>query len=240
MKTYGMLIDGSGWRRPKTFDVMNPATDEVIARVPEGRGRRTSTAPSRPRAAPSRAAGATSPPRSAGRILFRLAEKRARASCRARRDRDAQHRQADRRSRVRHRRRRHLLRVLRRPRDEDSRRRAAGARQRDEPGAARADRRRRPDHPVELPAADGGVEAGAGDLRRLHDGAQAGRADAADGPRARAASSRRRAAAGRRQHRDRRRRDRAPRSSRTRTSTRSRSPAASRSARSSCGAPPTR
>ena len=43
----------------------------------------------------------------------------------------------------------------------------------------RAARRRRPDHPVELPAADGGVEARAGARRRQLRGAQAGRADAA-------------------------------------------------------------
>ena len=160
---------------------------------------------------------------------------------RAGRARDAQHRQADRRSRVRHRRRRDLLRVLRRPGDEDSRRRHPGARQRDEPRAARADRRRRADHPVELSAADGGVEARAGDLRRLHDGAEAGRADAADRARARVELRRRRAcrpasstsspASAR---------PPARRSSRIPTSTRSRSPAAPRSARSSCAAPPTR
>ena len=47
--------------------------------------------------------------------------------------------------------------------------------------AARAGRRRRPDHPVELPADDGGLEARAGARRGLHDRAQAGRADAALG-----------------------------------------------------------
>ncbi len=41
----------------------------------------------------------------------------------------------------------------------------------------RAARRRRPDHPVELPDPDGGVEAGAGAGRRQLRGAQAGRAD---------------------------------------------------------------
>jgi betaine-aldehyde dehydrogenase len=35
MKTYAMLIDGSWVSSAKTFDVMNPATDEVIAKVPE-------------------------------------------------------------------------------------------------------------------------------------------------------------------------------------------------------------
>ena len=64
-----------------------------------------------------------------------------------------------------------------------------------------------PDHPVELPAADGGVEARAGDLRRLHDGAEAGRADAADRLALASQLRRRRPAARRRQHRHRRRRD---------------------------------
>ena len=101
-----------------------------------------------------------------------------------------------------------------------------------EPRAARADRRRRPDHPVELPAADGRLEARAGDLRRLHHGAQAGRADAADGAGAGLELRRRRPAARRRQHRHRRRRNggRGDRRA-SRTWTRSRSPAAPRSAR---------
>ena len=43
----------------------------------------------------------------------------------------------------------------------------------------RAGRRRRPDHPVELPADDGGVEDRTGAGRGLHDCPQAGRADAA-------------------------------------------------------------
>ena len=53
--------------------------------------------------------------------------------------------------------------------------------------AARAGRRRRPDHPVELPAADGGVEARPGARHRLHRRAQARRADAALGAAARRA-----------------------------------------------------
>ena len=47
---------------------------------------------------------------------------------------------------------------------------------------ARAGRRRRADHPLELPAADGGLEVGPGPGRRLHGRAEAGRADAADLP----------------------------------------------------------
>ena len=46
------------------------------------------------------------------------------------------------------------------------------------PGAAAA-RRRRPDHPLELPAADAGLEDRPGAGRRQHGGAQAGRDDAA-------------------------------------------------------------
>ena len=104
--------------------------------------------------------------------------------------------------------------------------------------AARAGRRRRPDHPVELPAADGGVEARPGpdhgQLRRP----QAGRADAAH-----------RAAAGRDHRRGRASptgwstwspalaRPPAPPSPPTTTWTRSRSPAPPRSASSSCRPP---
>ena len=82
-------------------------------------------------------------------------------------------------------RRRALLRVLRGHGDEDPRRDARGAGQRAVDGRARAGRRRRANHPVELSAADGGVEAGAGAGGRLHGGAQAGRADAAVGAAAR-------------------------------------------------------
>ena len=81
-----------------------------------------------------------------------------------------------------------------------------------EPSSAAA-RRRRADHPVELPAADARVEDRARARVRQHRRAQAGRDDAADG----AALHRRlppgRAAARRRQHRHRRRLDRARTSS---------------------------
>ena len=70
------------------------------------------------------------------------------------------------------------------------------------------------DHPVELPAADGGVEDRAGARVRQHRRAEAGRDDAADGAAARRDHRRGRAAAGRREHRHRRPATRAPRSSR--------------------------
>ena len=91
--------------------------------------------------------------------------------------------------------------------------------------APRAGRRVRADHPLELPAADGRVEARPGARRRLHDRAQARRADAAERAAPRRAGARGRLPAGRAQRAHRRRRAPARRSSITPTSTRSRSPA---------------
>ena len=100
--------------------------------------------------------------------------------------------------------------------------------------------RGRPDHPLELPAADGRLEAGARHLRRLHHGASSPPSRRRSPCSSSRASSRSAAcprawstwspASGRAR--------RAP-SWPTRTWTRSRSPASPRSARSSCGTPPT-
>src|SRR3954469_19052504 len=92
---------------------------------------------------------------------------------------------------------------------QDRRRHAAGL----DPGdvrlhAPRAGGRRGADHPVELPAADGRVEDRPGAGGRLHDRAQAARADAADGAEARRAGSGSRDPGGRAQRLDRRRLDR--------------------------------
>ena len=103
---------------------------------------------------------------------------------------------------------------------------------------AEAARRRRPDHPVELPAADARVEDRARARGREHRRPEAGRDDAADGALLRRRLPPGGAAAGRRQHRHRRRPRPAPRSSSTRTSTRSRSPARPRSARRSSASSP--
>ncbi len=97
----------------------------------------------------------------------------------------------------------------------------------------RADGRRRPDRAVELPAADGRVEARAGARLRQHRGAQAGRDDAADRAAARRDHPGGRAARGRREHPHRATAPPARRSCATRTSTRSPSPARPRSARTS-------
>ena len=209
MAPYQMYINGKfvNAKSGKTFNVYDPATEGVIATCPAGEAADVDAAVAAARA-PSTAAGRTPRPRSAAASSSSSPTGSATADELAE-HRDPQHRQADRRVGVRHHRRRHLLRVLRRPRHQDPRRRPARARQRDLDGAARADRRRGPDHPLELPAADGRLEAGAGDLRRLHDGDQAGRADAADPPRVRRASSRSAALPpGRRQRRHRLRRDR--------------------------------
>ncbi len=69
-------------------------------------------------------------------------------------------------------------------------------------------RRRRPDHPLELPAADGGVEARSGPHLRRDRRAQAGRADTAVGPATRRARARGRHPAGSGQRRAGLRRDR--------------------------------
>ena len=81
--------------------------------------------------------------------------------------------------------------------------------------AARAGRRRRADHPVELPAADAGVEVGPALACRQHGRPEAGRADAADRACASASCSGSRLPGRRHQRRprlrpDRRRGDRAP------------------------------
>ena len=125
---------------------------------------------------------------------------------RARRTRMPQHRQAHRRSRVRHHRRRDLLRILRRPRDESRRLRESRSRQCDVAHAERAGRRCRTNYSLELSAADGRVEAGSGDCCWLHLRPQARRADAAHRARIREALRRLRVASGRGQRRHRLRR----------------------------------
>ena len=83
-----------------------------------------------------------------------------------------------------------------------ARRRHAGRGRRAGAGNPRAGRCRGSDHSVELPAPHGGVETGAGDLRRLHGRPEAVRGDAALDSRARYQLRRRRRAARRDQHRD--------------------------------------
>ena len=158
---YQMYIDGKfvDAQDGKTFDVYDPSTEGVIATVPAGSAEDI-----------DRAVKAAHPRVLRGWLERRHARRSAAASSSgwpsgsARGGRELaeletdQLRQADRRVRVRHGRHRHLLRVLRRPGHQDQRRGPAGARRRGRLRHARADGRRRTDHPVELSAADGGLE----------------------------------------------------------------------------------
>ncbi len=74
-----------------------------------------------------------------------------------------------------------LLPLLRRLGRQDSGQDDSGRRQLLHLHAARAGGRGRTDHPLELPAADAGLETGPGAGHRQHGRAEAGRADAADG-----------------------------------------------------------
>ncbi len=76
------------------------------------------------------------------------------------------------------------LRLLRRPRPGQRRRDAQRAGRDDEHGRARARRRHRRHHAVELPDADGGLEGGPVAGRRQRDDPQAGDGEPADQPRA--------------------------------------------------------
>ena len=213
-------VDRAGRRARST--TINPATGKPLA---AGRARPappTSTPRSRPRARRCRA-GRRCRGHERARYLYALARHAAEARAPARGARDARQRQAD-------------------PRD------AATSTCRWSPATStttpagrscmdervrrlRAGRRRRPDHPVELSAADAGLEDRAGARRRQHRRAQAGRVHAADRAAVRRdLRSEAGAAAGRGQHRHRRRRDRRGASSTIPASTRSPSPARPRSA----------
>ncbi len=106
-------------------------------------------------------------------------------------------------------------------------RQARARRLRRRPAAARG---RRPGDPLELPAADAGLEDRPGAGRRQHGGAQAGRDDPADRAAVRGDLPAGRPAPRRGQHPHRRRRHRPRDRGARRTSTRSRSPAPPRSA----------
>ncbi len=209
----------------RTFATINPATEEPLAQVAEAGQADVDRAVAAARAAYEQVWGPM-PGAERAKYLYRIARIAAGAGPRVRGAREPRQRQADQGvARRRHPARRRALLLLR------GLGRQAGAR-RLRPGSAAAGRRR-PGDPVELPAADGGVEAGAGAGRRQHLRAQAGRDHAAD----RAAAGRGlpagRPAAGRRQRADRRRRHRRGAGRRIPASTRSRSPDRPRSARRS-------
>ena len=194
---YGLYVGGRWVEPAETYTTISPANEEPLAQVGQasaaGRRRRRRRGARRVR---GRLVGAAAGGARQVHVPDRAAAAGARA--RVRGAGVAQRRQADQGvARRRPAARRRALLLLRRL--------GRQARLRVPEPAPAAGRRRRPDHPVELPAADAGVEDRPGARRRQHGRAQAGRDDAAD----RAAVLRRaapgRAAARRRQHRHRRR-----------------------------------
>ena len=180
-----LLIDNR-WVDPVeggTFDTYNPATGEVIAKVAAAGSADVDKAVKAARRALEAGPWNTMDAADRGRLLFRLADlvenqqprswPRWNRSTAARRSRDSQRRHA--------RRRQHAA-LLRRLGRQDRRPDRAGARQLPLLHAAAAGRRRRPDHPLELPAADAGLEVGPGPGLRQHHRPEAGRADAVDRP----------------------------------------------------------
>ena len=165
---------------PTTVTVTNPSTGEVLATDALAAPADVDAAVAAATAAFPGWAGATPAERST--LLHRLAAELGRGRRRAGAGREPPVRQADpaRRGlrRARHRRQRRLLR-RRRPQPGGQGQRRVLRRPHVEHPAG-ADRGRRVDRAVELPAADGGVEDPAGDRRRQHDRAQARRAHPAD------------------------------------------------------------
>ncbi len=209
------LLIGGEWRTAvdgRTFESIDPATGEPIAEVAHAGAADVDAAVAR---GASRVRGRQPLAQAAG-CRARAAAERARRSGRGARAgaggaRVARQRQAGHLcARDRHRPHDRPLPLLRRLADQDRGRGDPGGGRRRDAGvhAQGAGRRGRPDHPVELPADDGRLEAGAGARRRLHGRAQAGRADAADGAAARRACARGGLPRRRPERRHRRRRDR--------------------------------
>ena len=169
-RVFGHYIGGE-WTEPgELFDVMNPATSKVIARVTNGSSADVDAAVAAAQARAAEVEGARAA--RARAIPVRARARRAEALAPARRAREHGQRQVDSRD-ARHRRAARRAALL-------SSRRLGAAARRGVP-RLRGDRRRRPDHSVELPAADARVEDRAGDRRGKHDRAQAGRVHAAHG-----------------------------------------------------------
>ena len=169
------LFIGGRWvapcRRCRTCPTINPATEAVLDRGRRGGRRPTSMRPCAPRATRG-PRGRDCPAKERAKYVYRIARAAPGAGPRVRRARDARRRQADQGvARRRHPARRRALLLLRGLGRQARVRRAR-------PPAAPA-RRRGADHPVELPAADGRVEARAGARHRQRVRAEAGGDDAA-------------------------------------------------------------
>ena len=223
------------------MDVVNPATEEVIAEVASADRSDVDAAVAAARAALNGPWSALSA-RERGRLVRQLGERLHGAGRRGRAPRDAAQRQADQRIAA-HRDpgRGRMLRVLRRLVGQGDGRDDSREGQSPHLHAARAGRRGRRHRALELPAAARGVEGRAGAGLRQHRHSQAGEPDAADRPGARRAGAGGGLSAGRPERRHRRRvRPSVRRSSSIPASTRSRSPATPAPARGSCGARRTR
>ena len=198
----------------KTFETINPATEEVIAEVAEGDAADIDLAVEAAREAFDDGPWSKMDARDRGRLMYKLAdlieEEADELAALETLDNGKPIRDAaggrpaagDR-----------LPPLLRRLGRQDSRPDDSRPRQLLLLHAARAGRRRRADHSLELPDADGRLEVGPGPGRRLHDRDEAGRADAADLPADGAAGAEGRHSRRRDQRRarlrpDRRRRDR--------------------------------
>ncbi len=200
-ETYGLFIGGE-WVEPRSgnhFPTINPATEEHLATVAEAGADDVDLAVTAARQA-WESGWRDLPGRGAGQVPLPHRPAPAGALPGVRRPRDPRRGQA------------HQGVPRRRP--------AAGrrpllplrglgrqARLRLRRPAGQAARRRRPDHPVELPDAHGVLEAGPGAGHGQHRRAQAGRDDTADSAPAGRGPAGRRPAAGRGQHRHRRRGD---------------------------------
>ena len=164
------------------FEPYNPATGEVIAKVAAAGAADVDKAVKAARRALESGPWSTMDAADRGRLLFKLADLVETERRRAGRPRIAQLRQDDHRLAGRHGRRRQHPALLRRLGRQDRGPDGPGARQLPVVHAAAAGRRRRPDHPLELPAPDAGLEVGPGPGLRQHRRDEAGRADAADRP----------------------------------------------------------
>ena len=184
--TYQMYIGGR-WvdaSNGETSEILDPSTEEVFARVPKATVADAETAVRAAREAFDHGPWPRMKAVERGEILRRAAAADPRARRRAGAPREPADGQALLRGDRRHERRGPHLRLLRRPRVRGTRRDARSARRDHEHGRARAGRRHRRHHAVELPDAHGRLEGRAvAGGRQRHD-PQAGLGQPADQSRA--------------------------------------------------------
>ena len=180
-----LLIDNE-WVDPVdggTFETYNPATGEVIAKVAPAAAADVDKAVKAARKALESGPWSKMDAADRGRLLLQAGRpgREDMPTSWPRSNRSTAARRSPTRSGDMAGRRQHAA-LLRRLGRQDRGPDRAGARQLPVVHAAAAGRRRRPDHPLELPAADAGLEVGPGPGLRQHHRHEAGRADAADRP----------------------------------------------------------